>query len=113
MVYCPAGRSKLGNQGMNMEIPQGFWMGQTQVTQELWDAVMGQNPNTLKGITSVETVSWFDCVRFCNILSGLEGLTPAYSIGKDENPHVEWNKEANGYRLPSEYEWEMAYSRRF
>ena len=109
LVYCPAGRSKLGQVGIEFEIPKGFWMGQTQVTQELWEAVMGENPSRFKGTQlPVEQVSWFDCVRFCNTLSELEGLQPAYSIGDGDKPNVEWNKDANGYRLPSEHEWEMA-----
>ena len=109
MIYCPAGRSKLGAEDIEFEIPKAFWMGQTPVTQELWEAVMGNNPSCFKGIQlPVEQVSWFDSVRFCNKLSELEGLTPAYTIGSGDQPVVEWNTEASGYRLPSQHEWEMA-----
>ena len=84
-------------------------MGQTQVTQALWEAVMGSNPSRFKGSTlPVEKVSWFDCVKFCNALSQLEGLDLAYEIGGGDEPNVKWNRGANGYRLPTEAEWERA-----
>ena len=60
------------------------------------------NPSYFEGTQRpVEQISWFDCVRFCNTLSELEGLTPVYAIGDGDKPDVEWNKDANGYRLPS------------
>ena len=50
-------------------------------------------------------ISWYDAVEYCNWLSKKERLTPAYNIsGKD----VTWNRSANGYRLPTEGEWEYA-----
>jgi len=48
-------------------------------------------------------ISWFGCVRFCNFLSSMEKLTPAYS---ESGLVCDWN--ANGYRLPTEAEWEYA-----
>ncbi len=57
----------------------------------------------------VENISWFDAVRFCNALSKREGLTEAYTINeKDGQVEVSWNRAANGYRLPTEAEWEYA-----
>ena len=82
LVHCPVGRSKLGEVGIEFEIPKGFWMGQTQVTQELWEAVMGENPSHFKGTQlPVEDVSWFDCIRFCNQLSELEGYNLLIQLG--------------------------------
>ncbi|WP_181772783.1 formylglycine-generating enzyme family protein [Amycolatopsis pittospori] len=49
-------------------------------------------------------VSWLDAIRFCNALSEREGLTPAYEVDED----VKWDVAANGFRLPSEAEWEHA-----
>ena len=67
---------------------------------------MGNNPSRFKGDNlPVERVSWYDAVEFCNRLSRKEGLTPEYTIsGKD----VTWNRSADGYRLPTEVEWEYA-----
>ena len=84
-------------------------MGQTQVTQALWEAVMGANPSYFKGSQlPVEMVNWFDCVRFLNALSEAERLTPVYNVGSGDKPTVNMNWEANGYRLPTEAEWEYA-----
>jgi formylglycine-generating enzyme required for sulfatase activity len=52
-------------------------------------------------------VSWDEAVTFCNALSVQEGLTPAYAIN-GPNGDVTWNRPANGYRLPTEAEWEFA-----
>ena len=50
-------------------------------------------------------VSWYDAVWYCNWLSQQEGLTPAYTINGTD---VTWNRNTNGYRLPTEAEWEYA-----
>ena len=110
----------------------GFFMGKYEVTQEQYFAVMGNNPSNFKsgaaagenqGKRPVEQVRWYEAIVFCNKLSMMEGLTPAYSIGGNTNPSVwgavptspddtwddvvcNWN--ADGYRLPTESEWEYA-----
>ncbi len=97
MVSVEGGTFQMGSEtGDSDEKPvhevklNGFSIGQTEVTQELWEAVMGTNPSNWKGLKlPVEKVSWNDCQTFITKLNSLTGQQ---------------------FRLPTEAEWEYAAS---
>ncbi len=112
--------------GKNVMI-SSFYIGKYDVTQKEWVQVMGSNPSKFTGDNlPVETVSWYDCIDYCNQRSIKEGLKPYYQIDKnkkdpdngrdprfkDDLDNLKWmvtiNTGANGYRLPTEAEFEYA-----
>ena len=91
-------------------------MGDEEVTQKLFQAVMGWNDSYNKSSSQnpVESVTWYDCVSFCNKLSNLLGLEECYTMLDVEmnsvhitEATVKWDENKKGFRLPTEKEWEL------
>jgi formylglycine-generating enzyme required for sulfatase activity len=99
-----------------------FYMGKYEVTQKEYFDIMGitlqgqhdwvksfyGSSDGLAGVGDnypMYYISCYDAIIYCNNRSKKEGLTPAYTI---DNSKIEWNRNANGYRLPSGAEWEYA-----
>ncbi|WP_372808367.1 SUMF1/EgtB/PvdO family nonheme iron enzyme, partial [Pontiella sp.] len=125
MVVVPAGTADgtdpdFGAYSLTME--SSLYVDETETTKRVWDLVYDwavtngyafDNPGA--GITNshpVTTVNWYDCVKWCNARSELEGLEPCYTVGGDpfksgrQIPDLDIN--ATGYRLPTGEEWEYA-----
>jgi formylglycine-generating enzyme required for sulfatase activity len=113
MILVEGGTFQMGStKGDNDEKPvhavtvKGFYMSKFEVTQREWFEIMGHNPSSSKGDNRpVDSVTWNEAVEYCNRRSIKEGLKPAYS-SSDGVISCDWS--ADGYRLPTEAEWEFA-----
>ncbi|MEE4198819.1 MAG: membrane dipeptidase [Bacteroidales bacterium] len=115
MVIIKGGKFRMGDIGSNGEkdeqpvheiLLDDFYISKHEVTQQQYEKIMLHNPSCFRGAQlPVDNVSWYDAILFCNKISRLQGLTPCYELNGKK---VIFNKEANGYRLPTEAEWEYA-----
>ncbi|QLH26738.1 formylglycine-generating enzyme family protein [Streptomyces sp. Rer75] len=111
MIDIPSGQVTLSDRRTQRSWPvrlTPYQLGVFPVTQALYARITGLRPSTAQGDSSpVEGVSWRDAVEFCNALSQRDGFAPAYRLDA-EGEGVEWDAAADGYRLPTEAEWEHA-----
>jgi formylglycine-generating enzyme required for sulfatase activity len=113
MIAVKGGTFQMGsNYGENEEKPvhqvkiNDFYISKYEITQKQWKAVMGNNPSHFNGNDRpVENISWYTAVVYCNKKSDMEELEKCYS-GRGDNIKCDFSK--NGYRLPTEAEWEYA-----
>ena len=113
----------LRDSGKYAIITYGYWMAETEVTQELYQAVFPDATFNSSGANKpAESMTFYQAIAFCNKLSALAGKTPAYTVSGvgnwaalaygsiPKNSNVDWNNAtlnpaADGYRLPAQMEW--------
>ncbi len=129
--YIPAGKFMMGSPKdevdreedeirHEVELTRGYWMGETEVTHGQWLELMGNNPSAFSSCGDdcpVETVSWYDAVTFANRLSEKAELPGCYELTCEGSPGEKGyvcstvelkDLTCEGYRLPTEAEWEHA-----
>jgi formylglycine-generating enzyme required for sulfatase activity len=114
VAEIPAGSFQMGSiSGAVNEMPvrtvnitKDFFMTTYEITQRLFRTVLNYNPSIIQAEElPVDNLSWLEAAKFCNEISKIQGLDTVYRISGGD---VVWNKNANGWRLPSEAEWEYA-----
>jgi formylglycine-generating enzyme required for sulfatase activity len=121
MRYVPAGTFTADEGGArhSVKLTEGYWIGEVEVSQDLWALGAGNRPvearcdaSLVGGDLPVVCVDWCEAVAFANALSVRDGLQPVYgdvaACADSGTASVTWREGANGYRLATEAEWDRA-----
>ena len=120
MIFVKGGKYKASFNDIKQEVFD-IEVSKYLVIQDLWQEIMGNNPSYFKGNKKpVECISWWDCLEFCNKLSEKYNLKPVYDLSQKDKEifkiiHLDGEiveesksnfKNTEGFRLPTELEWE-------
>ncbi len=125
-TFAPIGLPQYKKESKSVSITKPFLLSACEITQGFYQSIKGVDPSrsSKNSNAPVDSLSWFDALDFCNQLSILSNLQPCYKItnirmqdterdGSKAVPFiadavVEWDSQANGFRLPTEEEWQYA-----
>jgi formylglycine-generating enzyme required for sulfatase activity len=111
MIGIPAGEIEMRDDRIKHKWKvqiKPFLLSSYPVTRDIYYSITKKSPFSFKGDQKpVENVSWNEAVYFCNLLSQKSGLRECYYINSDSNDVI-YDSKSDGYRLPSEAEWEYA-----